>query len=1669
MQTQGRFLPLGQLRNHLCTATLGTIVATCSLLWAPGATPAWTPEDELPEPNYSDNLEAVTLRDGESEAVQEIKNPTLGHPAILSAGQELHVVLDLDLDPAVTALSVARVALSEHLSPVPVEIDLTASSTAGEDDENDLFTISATLPTSDLPLGVFDLQVSGSAGGQLFEDTQIRAVRIDTGERSSFRFVHLSDVHQGDPRGTDDGTYPQEVVDGIIKTINFLQPAFVVVSGDLAFGSAYEDEYPDAFHTFEAADFATYVVPGNHDMEHKVAFVSLKDGADYYPRFYGPTYFSFDYGKFHFVGLNSMDRPQSDREIGFDLDGIKAEYWGGIQLDIGNQLEWVEQDLQALSGEETVLLYMHHDPAKDVTTNYEQHDQWEYGIEEYRSSAEIIHDLIQRFGVSWILLGHDHYDEVRDAWGAKFVLTTTAGSSRRFGSHWGFRVFDVIADKIASYTYNGDSQLSQPYGYDAARSGRAVDVVPYIDYSYGAYANDGSEPFVAAIVKNLLAEPVTGTLKFLVKADSVQASGGTIVQDLALDGGIHRVLVEVPVPANTLSAIVTVTDATAAPPAPSELDAVAHSSSLELSWKGVGVSDIAGYNVYYDTDGSGEPYAGTGAVQGSSPVFVPAASLADPGYPTFTLSGLTSGQTYYLAVSAVDQTSEGALSTEVQRAPHTPPDTPENFWARGANGQIALTWDAVADAAGYRVYYDSDAAGPPYRGVDATQGSSPVDAGTSTQLVLAGLRNGATYYVTVRAYDSSGGASNDAPERTVIPQQSASGDVDDSGATDSYDASLLARSLVHLATIKGKLLDNADANGNDRIDVGDAVALQQLVAPPLDTAPIATFASTPPYVQTADPTAFDAAGSYDREEPANTLMFRWDFEGTGSFTAWSSSPQATHTFAEVGLHNVVLEVRDSSGKIGRYVQPLLPKYAQHLFIIDIDGVRRDVMYNWIANRQHEDGSNTLRDDIIGNVVFSGTNDDPADFSSSMAIGVDRSRAVFPSVTFVNQAILPLGVHPHLSGIAGNEMMDRDDLFDRAFVGIDAQQVYVSSLALNDLYSFPRSIYEYAADHGYRSSVIFHQYPKGANRWVTPTNPSEFLMFLLDPAQDYDTASFYRGMQEVVSNGLPEVFYLYLAGLDHRSHAEGITSQPIHMEFLDTLFDILINGGTINYPGGKEDPIPFAGLAHMPDSTTSDPDDTLYDNTVFAFSPDHGQVNIGDDPVDRTELEAVIEEALGEDIVIASSPSRGLYARELYDQADNKLDVLTALAGIRDVERRSTAFRRTSSEDFENAGGSIEFNGDSCYIYIRNRTTNDWSDYPDFTQDILPVAKALRRNTDDSDKPIEQGAIRYILVRKTALRDGRYESEGYYVYTGDGTTNEISDPAAVFSSEQIRDLNIATHLENLDDHRSGDIILSGGKPSSDEDPSGWFFGNPLFTSTGEHGNMLPGETLIPHLWGGKPIQRNGLARTVSADSQVDFAPTGAQFLGIHMRTAQGSGHLFEVAQAGLAATLAASDAVAEAGETATVSLTVSGAEAIAGLRCSLTYDPASVQLASLTTASPAASWEVYSKSMTGRVDIVGVSAQALASTTATVLEARFTVLAEAAMGTEVPIQVQSCTFSDESGNPGAGSGIDGSITVGTPAEVPAMGVVPGLLAAAAGLASVYHVARRHRRRKVDTAA
>jgi hypothetical protein len=162
-----------------------------------------------------------------------------------------------------------------------------------------------------------------------------------------FAFVHASDTHIA-PASLDRTRRLRTLVDSVA-------PAFTIVTGDLVrdalrVSEAEATSYYDLF-AHERAAFRTplWLVPGNHEnfgIERDRSHVSATHplyGRGMYHKYFGPDYYSFNFGGVHFVGLNTAD--------------IEDQWYYGHVDSL--QLAWLERDLALVPAEIPVVTFDH--------------------------------------------------------------------------------------------------------------------------------------------------------------------------------------------------------------------------------------------------------------------------------------------------------------------------------------------------------------------------------------------------------------------------------------------------------------------------------------------------------------------------------------------------------------------------------------------------------------------------------------------------------------------------------------------------------------------------------------------------------------------------------------------------------------------------------------------------------------------------------------------------------------------------------------------------------------------------------------------------------------------------------------------------------------------------------------------------------------------------------------------------------------------------------------------------------------------------------------------------------------------------------------------------------------------------------------------------------------
>lgn len=140
--------------------------------------------------------------------------------------------------------------------------------------------------------------------------------------------------------------------DGVVAELVGTEAAFGITLGDIAFNDL--SFYPRMYRNNAQIGVPWYHVPGNHDIN----FLATNDAEslDTFRRHFGPSYYSFDYGKTHFIILDTVK--YEGTSIGSEEpDPLGVGTYVG---EIGErQLAWLGNDLRQVPVDRLVVLAMH--------------------------------------------------------------------------------------------------------------------------------------------------------------------------------------------------------------------------------------------------------------------------------------------------------------------------------------------------------------------------------------------------------------------------------------------------------------------------------------------------------------------------------------------------------------------------------------------------------------------------------------------------------------------------------------------------------------------------------------------------------------------------------------------------------------------------------------------------------------------------------------------------------------------------------------------------------------------------------------------------------------------------------------------------------------------------------------------------------------------------------------------------------------------------------------------------------------------------------------------------------------------------------------------------------------------------------------------------------------
>ncbi len=165
------------------------------------------------------------------------------------------------------------------------------------------------------------------------------------------------------------------------------------------------------------------------------------------------------------------------------------------------------------------------------------------------------------------------------------------------------------------------------------------------------------------------------------------------------------------------------------PAAPGTPTVAGGTGQLGVSW-GV-VEGASSYELWY----------GTNAASASASLWG-----EQPASPSATITGLSSGATYYVWIKARNESGASGLSAPGLAV--TAPPAPAAPAVMGGTGRISASWAATAGATSYEVWYGT--------GADPASAALWPDQPSSPAVTITGLATETKYYVWIKAMNSSG-------------------------------------------------------------------------------------------------------------------------------------------------------------------------------------------------------------------------------------------------------------------------------------------------------------------------------------------------------------------------------------------------------------------------------------------------------------------------------------------------------------------------------------------------------------------------------------------------------------------------------------------------------------------------------------------------------------------------------------------------------------------------------------------------------------------------------------------------------------------------------------------------------------------------------------------------
>jgi histidinol phosphatase-like PHP family hydrolase/predicted phosphodiesterase len=183
------------------------------------------------------------------------------------------------------------------------------------------------------------------------------------------RVIHITDLHLGNDRTTE-----LKAIQHLSEKVQYYSPDAVLITGDLV-NKATPESFRWAKGCIKRLGPNVKVVPGDRDCDSKAT-----DTRALFKKYFGPTYYSFDIEKVHFIGLDTAG------------DGVEKAVCYGLD---DKQAKWLAEDLaEASQHSNSIVIFTHMEWTRMVSEAKEQLKQ-----------------IVSNYPVQIYLSGHAHFNK----------------------------------------------------------------------------------------------------------------------------------------------------------------------------------------------------------------------------------------------------------------------------------------------------------------------------------------------------------------------------------------------------------------------------------------------------------------------------------------------------------------------------------------------------------------------------------------------------------------------------------------------------------------------------------------------------------------------------------------------------------------------------------------------------------------------------------------------------------------------------------------------------------------------------------------------------------------------------------------------------------------------------------------------------------------------------------------------------------------------------------------------------------------------------------------------------------------------------------------------------------------------------------------------------------